>query len=159
MNAANADRAGGPREALRLAAATIAMQAAGIMASLHRFPFADGEFHAMFAYSDGHLPAAFLAFRVRVGAVCVVAALLVAAGYRLRWQLLALVASVTAGGYWWDVYTWHRGQSEVFHRTVGLLLLAIPVIAFAVCSAAHALRRRVLARITARRQIMTQAGG
>jgi hypothetical protein len=159
MNAANAGRAGGPHEALRLAAAAIAMHAAGTVASSLRFPFAGGEFHAMFAYTGGHLPAAFLAYRVRVGAVCLVAVLLVAAGYRLRWQLLALAASMTAAGYWWDVYTWHRGQSEVFHRTAGMLLLAIPVIAFAACGAAHALRRPVLARITARSRVSAERVG
>jgi hypothetical protein len=137
------------RDATRLAAAVLAMYTAAMLVSARVFPYGGGEFHAMFAYSDGHLPAAYLAFRVYVGTVCAVAALLVAAGYRVHWAVLALAASVTAGAYWWDVYTWPRGQSEVFHRTAGLLMLAIPVIAFAACGAAHALRRRVLARTAA----------
>jgi hypothetical protein len=124
---------------------------AGRLASAYRFPYLGGEFHAMFAGSDGYLPAAYLAFSVHVGTVCAVAALLVAGGYRLPWGVVALAAAVTAGGYWWHVYTWPRGQSEVFHRTSGLLFIAIPVIAFAACAAAHALRRRVVNRPPARR--------
>jgi hypothetical protein len=134
------------------------MYTAGMLASAWAFPFAGGEFHAMFAYSDGYLPAAFMAFRVNVGTICAVAALLVAAGYRLRWQVVALAAAVTAASYWWDVYTWPRGQSEAFHRTAGLLMIAIPMIAFAACGAAHALRRRVLARVAAPTRVTEAAG-
>lgn len=147
------------RDATRLAAAVLAMYAAGMLASARAFPFAGGAFHAMFAYSDGHLPAAYLAFRVYVGTVCAVAAALVMAGWRLPWAVLALAASVTAGGYWWDVYTWPREQSAAFHRTAGLLLLAIPVVAFAACGTAHALRRRVLARLAARPRAATEPAG
>lgn len=133
------------RGATRLVAAVLVLYTAGMLASWYAFPFIGGEFHAMFAYSDGHLPAAWVAFRVHVGAVCAVAAVLVAAGYRLPWTVLALAAALTAGSYWWDVYTWPRGQPAAFHRTAGLLLAAIPPLAFAACGAAHALRRRLRA--------------
>jgi hypothetical protein len=139
--------------AIRLLLAVAAMYLAGEVASGRAFPYAGGEFHAIFAYSDGRLPAAYLAFRVYVGTVCAVAALLVAVGYRLPWGVVALAAAVTAGRYWWHVYTWPRGQSEAFHRTAGLLLIAIPLITFAACGAAHSLRRRVLARIAARQPV------
>ncbi len=139
--------------AIRLLLAVAAMYLAGNVASGRAFPYGGGEFHATFAYSDGHLPAAYLAFRVHVGTVCAGAALLVAAGYRLPWRVVALAAAVTAGRYWWQVYTWPLGQSGAFHRTAGLLLIAIPLIAFAVCGAAHSLRGRVLARIAARPRV------
>jgi hypothetical protein len=147
------------RAALRRAGAALAMFIAGNVASFAAFPIGGGEFHAMFAYSDGNLSAAYVAFCVYVGTVCAVAALLVATGYRLPWAVLALAATAVAGVYWWDVYTWDYGHSRVFHRTVGVMLLTIPVIASAACGAAHALRRRVLARITARRQVAKQAAG
>jgi hypothetical protein len=146
------------RGAARLAAAVLAMYASAMLVSGWVFPFAGGAFHAMFAYSDGHLPAAYLYFRVHVGTVCAVAALLVAGGWRLPWGVLALAATVTAASGWWSVYTWPNGQSQVFHRTAGLLLVLIPLIAFAACGAAHALRRRMLARIVTRPRIAAEPG-
>lgn len=146
------------RFATRLVLAVLAMYTTGMIVSAFAFPYGGGEFHAMFAYSDGWLPAAYRAFRVYVGTVCAVAGLLVAAGYRLPWNVLALAAAGTACRYWWSVYTW-EGQSPVFHRTAGVLLLAIPPIAFAVCGTAHAIRRRVLARGGAHPRVAPEQAG
>jgi hypothetical protein len=145
------------RAAARLAGAVLAMFVAGHVASIVTFPMGGGEYHAMFAYSDGNLAAAYLAFRVHVGTVCAVAALLVARGCRVPWAVLALAATAIAGRYWWSVYTW-GGQRPEFHRVAGLLLLAIPVIAFAACGAAHALRRRMRVKSAAQPRVVEPAG-
>jgi hypothetical protein len=134
------------RAAGRLLGGALALLVAGTLASTLAFPFGGGEFHAMFAYSDGSIPAAHRAFVVHVGTVCAVAALLVALGWRLPWGVIALLATALAGLYWWSVYTW-QPQSPEFHRMAGMLLITIPVIAFASCGLAYIVRRRVLSRI------------
>ena len=138
----NAKPAARIRAATRLAGAVLTLYAAVLLYSAYAFPFGGGEFHAMFAYSDGHLPAVLTTLRVYLTAGCAVGALLVAAGYPLHWATVALAASATVGSFWWTVYTFPH-QSGAIHDAIRLLFLPIPPACFAACGGAHLLRERV----------------
>jgi hypothetical protein len=107
--------------------------------SRRTFPFGGGEYRAIFAYSDGYLPAALAAFRVHIGAVVIVLALMIAVRYPLPWAVLALAASAVGCRYWWSVVAFPYQRSG-FRTTLAALLVAIPPICFAVGAGVHRLR-------------------
>lgn len=110
-----------------------------------RFPFAGGEFHAMFAYTrEGRMDPALVAWSTSVLAVGLCAAVLVWA-VPLRWWWLGLIGGAVAWRHWWDVITW-RAQSPHFHRAAIGLMIAMPIVILALCGAAEWLRRLMAAR-------------
>lgn len=106
------------------------------------FPFAGGEFHAMFAHTggQGYQPAALLTWASSTLALGLTSAALVLL-IPVRWWVVALVASGVGLLHWWDVVTWARQSSE-FNLQAWLLLLTLPLALFAVAGFASALRRR-----------------
>lgn len=124
------------RQSMLTVFAVTLMYATAQRATMLMFPFGGGEFHAIFAYTDGYLPAALLVFRLHVGMVCAVLALLAVLRYPLQWGLLALAAATVCCIYWWDVVTYPH-QRDGFRTTMVALLAAIPPICFATGAIAH----------------------
>lgn len=133
------------RQVLLTAFAVTVMYALAQRAAMLRFPFGGGEWHAIFAYSDGYRPAALLAFRVYLGTVCAAAALLIGLRYPLHWAVVGLAAAAVGVVYWWDIFT-YRHQRESFRITLGLMMLAIPPLCFAVCGAVQYVRTALAER-------------
>lgn len=106
------------------------------------FPFAGGEFHAMFAHTrEGYPAAARLTWAVSALALGLTAAALVIL-VPVRWWILALVASGVGMRHWWPVLTWEP-KSPGFDALARQLLIALPPVVFAIVGLAEWLRRRV----------------
>ena len=103
------------------------------------FPYGGGEFHAVFAYSQGgRIDMAWYTWRVSV-AILGGAAVAVALWLPLRWWMVAGVVCWVGVVHWWAVWTW-RWQSPEFHRAAGLLLLAMPPAVLLIAGAGAAIR-------------------
>jgi hypothetical protein len=94
------------------------------------FPIGGREFHAMFAYTGaGRLDIAWKVYLLYVGTVAGVARLLIAVGYPLKPNAVALTATVVCALLWWQVVAWEP-KSLAFEVVALLLMWAIPLLVF-----------------------------
>ena len=133
------------RPALAFLARIVVAAAASLfvlrLAAMIRYPYGGGEFHVIFAYPAGTFDAARGVFLTYLAASVAVAVLLVAAGVRLRWWVIGLVASAVCLEAWWQICTFAYGLPEV--REPGLRLLPlIPLAILGTAFLAHAGRGR-----------------
>lgn len=109
-----------------LLAAAVIFLAAGI-ASLLAFPFGGGEYHYVFAYSDGgRVDAALHVFAVYVVSAGITTWALVTVRFPVRWWMALLIAVVLTQ-LRWAGFVEFPGQSAEFHRVALTLLLAAPL--------------------------------
>ncbi|HEY0152792.1 MAG TPA: hypothetical protein VGB92_12400 [Longimicrobium sp.] len=113
------------------------------LVAAYRYPFAGGEFHAIFAYPRGTFDVArgvFLTYLITTAFFTSLGVLLLS---RSAWWGIALVASAVCLEAWWQVCSFEYSIPAIRGPAMRLLPV-IPLVVFAVASLTHWTRSRAV---------------
>jgi len=109
----------------------------------YRYPFAGGEFHAIFAYPRGTFDVARGVFLTYLATTAVFTSLAVLLVSRSAWWAIALVASAVCLEAWWQVCSFEYSIPPIREPAMRLLPV-IPLVVVMVAWLTHWTRGRVL---------------